>query len=92
MSSSALFSRHCPRPLRAGTLAVVLMLGLSACSSKDEGGAPAKASQVAAKVGDSEISVHQNNQVLSRAPMPDAASAPRLAPSEIATIDFSMAG
>lgn len=72
MSSTALFSRHCPRPLRAGTLAVVLMLGLSACSSKDEGGAPEKASQVAAKVGDSEISVHQINQVLSRAPMPDA--------------------
>lgn len=53
----------------AGALAIALaaVLGLSACSKKDDAAAPA--TQVAAKVGDSEISVHQINQVLSRTPM-----------------------
>lgn len=57
--------------LRVGALAVLLALGLGACSKKGEGAASGQATQVAAKVGDSEISVHQINQVLSRAPVRD---------------------
>lgn len=61
-------SRH---GLRTTALAALLVLSLGACSSKEEGGAAGQATQVAAKVGDSEISVHQINQVLGRTPMRD---------------------
>ncbi len=53
-------------PHRLTALAVLLSLGLSACGAKDEG---TQATQVAAKVGSNEISVHQINQVLSRTPV-----------------------
>ena len=49
--------------LLAMALATTLALSLAACGKKD---APAAATQVAAKVGSEEISVHQINQVLSR--------------------------
>jgi EpsD family peptidyl-prolyl cis-trans isomerase len=45
------------------TALVAVFLGLAACGKKDE---PKVATQVAAKVGSEEISVHQINQVLSR--------------------------
>lgn len=57
------------RPLRLTALAALLTLSLAACSGKEEGGK--EATQVAAKVGDSEISVHQINQVLGQTPLKD---------------------
>lgn len=68
---------NAPRPLapalRASALAALMVLSLNACSKKEEGAAAGagEATQVAAKVGDSEISVHQINQVLGRAPLRD---------------------
>jgi len=53
-------------PRRMTALAVLLSLSLGACGAKDEG---TQATQVAAKVGSNEISVHQINQVLSRTPV-----------------------
>ncbi|RJP72646.1 MAG: peptidyl-prolyl cis-trans isomerase, EpsD family [Comamonadaceae bacterium] len=53
-------------PLRLTALTLLLSLGLSACGAKDDN---PQATQVAAKVGSSEISVHQINQVLSRTPI-----------------------
>jgi EpsD family peptidyl-prolyl cis-trans isomerase len=56
-----------PRRLLSALCASSLVL-LAACGQADDG-APAQASQVAAKVGGSEISVHQINQLLSRTPV-----------------------
>lgn len=58
------------RPIRELALASVLALGLLGCSSSE--GDDKTPTQVAAKVGDSEISVHQINQVLGRTAMRDA--------------------
>jgi len=73
MTSRATAPRHLAPALRASALAALVVLSLSACSKKEEGaaGGSGQATQVAAKVGDSEISVHQINQVLSRTPMRD---------------------
>ncbi len=55
---------HClNRTLHISLLAAALALGLSGCGNKDD---KKTATQVAAKVGSEEISVHQINQVLSR--------------------------
>jgi EpsD family peptidyl-prolyl cis-trans isomerase len=63
-------------PFAMTLLAAALSMGLVACGSKDE---KKTASQLAAKVGSAEISVHQINQVLSRtnasATSPEAAKA-----------------
>lgn len=58
------------RPIREIALASLLALALLGCSSSE--GDEKAPTQVAAKVGDSEISVHQINQVLGRTPMRDA--------------------
>jgi EpsD family peptidyl-prolyl cis-trans isomerase len=50
---------HTPHVLRC-TAAVILLMGLTACGKSSQSGA----TQVAAKVGSEEISVHQVNQVL----------------------------
>ena len=60
-TSSIHFARF---PLLRAVLVSSLALGLVACGNKDE---KKVATQVAAKVGSEEISVHQINQVLSRA-------------------------
>lgn len=62
MTHSHLRSFH-PTVMHA-ILVTILAFGLSACGNKDDKKA---ATQVAAKVGSEEISVHQINQILSRA-------------------------
>jgi EpsD family peptidyl-prolyl cis-trans isomerase len=56
-------TRHFIQRALLTTALVAGLVGLSACGKKD---APPLATQVAAKVGSEEISVHQINQVLSR--------------------------
>jgi hypothetical protein len=51
-------------PLLGLTLVTLLVMGLPACSKKDD---TAVATQVAAKVGSEEITVYQINQVLQQA-------------------------
>jgi EpsD family peptidyl-prolyl cis-trans isomerase len=52
--------------LASATLVSLFAVSLSACGSKEE---TAVATQVAAKVGSSEISIHQINQALARTPL-----------------------
>lgn len=56
------------RRLSASALAVSVLLLVACGKNEDNAGTP-QATQVAAKVGDSEISVHQINQALSRTPV-----------------------